>query len=648
MILRLVFKEENWILCMIDIDFIVQNHNKIQWRVNQMTPLSSIFFALIIAFSCLFSQQGKYTRKSVSSLESVWVKQGGLSGVSKFDYATFDKFIDFYVEVERFDYNVLPNKMLKDFRSEARSKSDITPVILAEVLESTVVNKIISILNDPEVSQKRGTAMKDESAFQSFAATKAKSLGLTADELAVLMNSAYIYLPFISSMKQVVEGNDISIKINGGLIWWQVKDDGSGNVSVEQILSVETMATSSLDRTAKYPITEKPMYTKFNFGAEEWNTTPEQYAQNDAMLAFAKNLGVKTKKIDAFKLSAQIVEASGKKYGFPLGFREGVHLDDGFDLVEYTEDEEGNEIAQRVGYVRVKKTGDNVKDPTSFTYARQLLGSRQDVGGVVMEHPTLGIDLRMNFGMVTGMNIEQKHTYVYGPLLFLWGSNLFSTYEGDMDALVEEWNSNPFYSDMYGNIAPALQDDATSTIGGNLLFSYNLAPIIGISQTFLTTDIGFAIPTALPNTDATAATMVISPYFGLTKRLGGKVSFALDAAAGMDVLTMAGTTTLLGESYSFSLGVVAPGVKFGGELGYMLSPDLLFNIGASYKMGMAPVITTYTFNEEDLTEYIDTYSTTLDYSTLRMGGLGINMGVTYAVGELPFNLFGFLDPFKKH
>ena len=80
----------------------------------------------------------------------------------------------------------------------------------------------------------------------------------------------------------------------------------------------------------------------------------------------------------------------------------------------------------------------------------------------------------------------------------------------------------------------------------------------------------------------------------------------------------------------------------------MLSPDLLFNVGASYKMGMAPVKITYTFNDEDLTDYIDTYSATLDYSTLRMGGLGINMGVTYAVGELPFNLFGFLDPFKKH
>jgi hypothetical protein len=379
-----------------------------------MIRIFSIFLSILISYTCLFSQQGKYTRKSVSSLESVWIKDGG----SNFDFKTFDKFIDYYVEVERFDYNVLPDNMLKDFRSEAKSKSDITPESLAEVLESTVVTKIVEILNNPDVVKNRGTALKDESAFQTFAATKAKSLGLTADELAVLMNSAYIYLPFISSMTQKVEDSDVSIEIRGGLVWWQIVNDGVGNVSVEQILSAETMAMSSQDKSATNALTKKSVWPKdFKFGNEKWKVGAEQYAQNDAMLAFAKNLGVKTKKIDAFKLTAQIVETDGKKYGFPLGLREGVHLDDGFDLVEYSEDEEGNEIAQNVGFVRVKKTGKNVEDPTSYTYARQLLGSRQDLGGVVMEHPTLGIDLRMNFGMVTGMNIEQKHTYVYGPLL---------------------------------------------------------------------------------------------------------------------------------------------------------------------------------------------------------------------------------------
>ena len=70
-------------------------------------------------------------------------------------------------------------------------------------------------------------------------------------------------------------------------------------------------------------------------------------------------------------------------------------------------DEEGNEIADRVGYVRVSKTGNNVDDPSAFTYSSQLLGDRQDIGGVVMEHPVLGLDARVRVGMVTGLNIPK-------------------------------------------------------------------------------------------------------------------------------------------------------------------------------------------------------------------------------------------------
>ena len=130
---------------------------------------------LLSMFSLLIGQQGKYVRKSVSSLESVWFKPGSVSGM-KFDSKTFDKFIDFYVEVERFDYNILPSNLLQEFRREANSVDEVTPEALSEVLENTVTSKIVEILNDPEMMQQRGQALKDESAFQSFAATKAKSL----------------------------------------------------------------------------------------------------------------------------------------------------------------------------------------------------------------------------------------------------------------------------------------------------------------------------------------------------------------------------------------------------------------------------------------------------------------------------------------
>ena len=588
-----------------------------------MKKLFTIITVMFLLGSFALSEQGKYTRKSVSSLESVWVKQAGMSGVSKFDYETFDKFIDFYVEVERFDYNVLPNSMVEEFRSEVKSKADITPAVLAEVLESTVVAKIVEILNNPDVVKNRGTALKDESALQTFAATKAKSLGLTADELGVLMNSAYIYLPFISSMKQEVEKSIVSVEMTGGLIWWQIINDGDGNVTVEQILTAETMAMGSADKSATNILTKKTVWPKdFRFGNDKWKVGAAQYAQNDAMLAFAKNLGVKTKKIDAFKLTAQIAEADGKKYGFPLGHREGVHLDDGFDLVEYSEDEEGNEIAERVGFVRVSKTGDNIEDQSAFTYSSQLLGDSQDIGGVVMEHPVLGLDARVKVGMITGLNIPK--TTLLDPNS---GDELFA-------------------------------DDMTSAFGTEVTFAYNVAPIIGISQTFLDMSIGVAVPAFTyredPNdpdfTVPTVAPFIVNFYGGATKKLWfGSNNLSLGGGVGMESINVAGTIGVLATDYQWSAMSVA--FKFGADFEKMITPDLHVNLGFAYKMALAPSAITITYNdvETDFTEaeYPDAWEM-LGYNDINLGGMAFSLGVNYALGELPINLFGFLDPFKKH
>ncbi|MCD6102325.1 MAG: hypothetical protein J7J77_04675, partial [Candidatus Cloacimonetes bacterium] len=173
-----------------------------------------LFFCFFVLFSInlksLFAQQGKYQRKSISSVETVWIKPGALQSL-KFDYDFFDKMIDYYVEVERFDYNVLPEKLLINFREQANALTEITPDKISDVLENTVVKEIVDILNSPDVKKNRGIALKDEAAFQTFAATKAKSLGLTIKELEALMNSAYIYLPYISSAKQEVEKKSITV-----------------------------------------------------------------------------------------------------------------------------------------------------------------------------------------------------------------------------------------------------------------------------------------------------------------------------------------------------------------------------------------------------------------------------------------------------
>ena len=596
---------------------------------------------ILVISSMVMSQQGKYVRKSVSSLESVWFKPGSVGGL-QFDSKTFDKFIDFYVEVDRFDYNVLPSNLLQDFRREANSMDEVTPEALSEVLENTVTSKIVEILNDPDVMQQRGEALKDESAFQSFAATKAKSLGLTVDELKMLMNSAYIYLPFISSAtKESEEPDELSVTLEGGIIWWQMEMDDEGNTSVEQVLSATTKGIGSADPTEKKILTEASAWPKdFRFGNEKWKTTPVQYAQNSAMLAFCKNLGVKTKKIDDFKLTAQITEADGKKYGFPLGHREGVHLDDGFNIVEYEEDSEGNEVAVRKGFVRVSKTGNNVEDPNDYTYAKQLLGSKVSEGTVVMEHPVLGMDARIKLGyVVAGMNITREHSRLPNFSFMGAAAGQYVFAEGD---------GEPEFTEDGDTLSPG---GATSAAGMNMHLAYNVAPIINVSQTFLDIDIGVYFPLVKIDLDAQALPLIISANFGATKKFqNGRSNVSVGLYGGMDMFSLNGSIKqTYGDDITYSYSVSALG--FGATVDYemMFTPDISINFGAGYRLGLAPSSASITVGEGEPYHLTEQYPDFDDrYGDMKLGGLRLNFGVNYALSELPVDVFGFLDPFKKH
>jgi len=569
-----------------------------------------IILFILLSFEFLLSQQGNYVRKSVSSLESVWYKPGSLSGL-KFDSKSFDVFMDYYIETPRFDYNILPSGLLQDFRREANALDEISSEALSEVLENTVTDKILEILNNPEIMKQRGSALKSESALQSFAAKKAKSVGLTTKELASLMNSAYIYLPYISSATKETDGpKDLTVTIKGGIIWWQMQVSEDGSISIEQVLTATTEALSSIDPTSK--VSGKSAYGEFIFGEKVWKTTPEQYCQNDAMLAFCKNLGVKTKEIEDFKLSAQIAEAVGKKYGFPLGFREGVHLDDGFHIVEYEEDSKGNEVSVNKGFVRVSETGDNNKDPNNLTYGKQLLGNSVSEGSVLMEHPRLGLDARVKIGFISGLAIKKE----YVPAGLFGAQDLF-------------------------------EEDVTSGIGADIYFSYNLAPIIGVSQTFLDINTTFAFPTGKVNEDLTETPTIVpfilSAYLGATKKVWfGSSNLSIFAGGGLESLNLAGK--IFDNNFVYSVRSI--GFKFAGDFEKLVTPDISINLGLQYKYALPPMQLAVNYDGDENT-YEGTDVADI-YPDLSLSAFGLNLGVNYALGELPFNLFGFLDPLKKH
>ncbi len=555
---------------------------------------------MLIMTMMLFAQQGKYDRKSISTVESVWIKPGALQGMNQFDYNFFDKMVKHYIQLERFDYNQLPEPLLKDFRTQANAMQNITPESLAGVMNQTIGAKIKEILEDPKIQAQRAVDLKDQSWGATFAGSKGKSMGLTLEELTKLMNSAYVYLPYISSMKQEEKEGNINVTITGGIIWYQVKVDPNGKVDMVLRVSSATMGIGTSDRNPKQVMGIKADYSHFDFGKESFPTTVEQYAQYDAIQAWTKNLSVKTKEIDEFNLSAQVVETrGGGKFGFPLGFKEGVHLDDTFFIVENYETADGKVKSKTVGFSRVIKTADNKNNPAELSLGQLYYGKASE-GAVLKEHPRLGIDVNFKLGYQTGMTIPKV---------------IINT-----------------------------EEDATDQLTMNLGFAYNLAPIIGTSQTFLDLELGYGIPVIEEEGDLKDITpYTASAYIGLSRKFWfNRMALHANVMAGYDQFSMDYMYFL--DDYTLSIN--AWGLKAGCDLNMMLTPDLKLTAGVDYKLGLMPTGVTLEKNDETL--YDGQGDLESPYDDIRLGGLMLRAGFSYSLGELPINLFGWLDPLKRY
>jgi len=512
-----------------------------------------IIILVLMIILPMFATQGDYERKSISSVESVWIGPNAFSGVNQFPYDFFSKMVEFYIELPRFDYNEIPKPLLDDFRRQANALNNITPEALAQVLNQTIGSQIKELLEDPTLQLNRLRDLKDESWKATFAGSKGQSMGLTVNELERLMNSAYVYLPYITKYQLKRDGDEIYVEIEGGIIWYQVKISPDGKVDMELRVASSTSARGFADKNPKQVMGMRADYTRFRWGNDVYRVTEEMYAQYDALQAWAKNLSVKTKEIEEFNVTGQIMETRpGRVYGAPIGKREGLHLDDGYFLVEQYETSSGEIKSKRIGFTRVKKTANNIDNPEEFSLFKQYMGDRASVGTTLQEHPRLGIDIRFIAGYQTGMDIPKEYTN------FL------------------EWDGPK----------QLLKEDATEQVYAGLEFAYNLAPIVGSSQTFLELESSFGVPFASYESEVTNSFVyTLGVYGGLSKKFWFyRNSLNINAKFGYDRLVMSGEYI----AFDFKYTINAWGLKSGINYNYMITPDLLLHMGADYKLGLKP------------------------------------------------------------
>ena len=594
--------------------------------LNHLIKTKILIILVSLLSSILFGQQGKYNRKSISSLDVIFNKDE-LQQINNY-YKTL---IKTHIEVPRFDNNIIPNNILHNFFDKSKNLKDI--LTIEKALEETVLERIVEILNDPYIQNQRGLHLKNESDFESFAATKGKSLGLNSDEIKKLMNSAYIYMPFINYSKTTKKRpfgfwfiprflipDILSYKIEGGIIWWKILNDDDDNVSIKKVNKYQTKTKSSSFLLA-HPILSfvMPFYTSNRIKLEK-------RLSKSASEAFFRNIGTLSKEMTEFKITGQILEQKNRLYKVSIGEKEGLKLDDGYFIGEYYTSKKGDTELKKIGFSKVFKISNDNGNKNDFTILKQSIGKKASEGSVVFEHPRTNILLSFRYGE-SSINIPKI---------------IFSH--------IEEYNLKN------SNI---LKEDITSAKNYELIIAYNISSIINKPQTFLKLSIGDSdidLNRTAINSSAVKSNFLISHTtytLGLSRKFGfGRSNFGYGFALGTDQLAMNGgiylDTDLEPGFYNFIFETSYITSIVSTEYEFLINPDLSLSFEISSKLTQAPSLP----NEFHIKDKDPIYEhsvrlpfdkgTKSDWPNL-MDGMAFKIGLNYYPKTLPFNIEGWFN-----
>lgn len=345
--------------------------------------IAAVFVISIVGLNSIIHAQdnhgqtlGQYERKSISYIPAVYIQR---SEAYKMKNKEIDYLVDRvrqYIEMPRFDFNKLPEEITNEFVRRAHASGHITPDEMENLLNQTVVPVITDILNTQMEIRARNLVSEEQK--QQFIATKAQSYGITADQLEKVLNSAYIYVPYVDKVDFSEKKGVVTSNVQGGLLWYHVDMSGT-QPRVESILK---QTTHSMGKGLK----------KRHYTFKGHRLDGEGFALYTAVDNFARNLQVATQSIPAFKLSAQVSYVKNNKVDFNLGRKEGIKVDDIFYITEQVM-KNGDVKQKRVGAVRTVKVANNKKNSYENSQAVAITGHGYAQGMALVEHPRLPIDI---------------------------------------------------------------------------------------------------------------------------------------------------------------------------------------------------------------------------------------------------------------
>jgi hypothetical protein len=503
-------------------------------------------------------EAGAYARKSISYINTLWLMDESVRGLPPEKVAVILDKIKQAVFMPRFDYNPVPDSLVREFAGQANqirypyvneavnTAGGADPMLdsLTAVMERTVVPGVLAVVD--LAKELRAANLTSEQQRNSFIADKAKTMGITMEDVEKVMNSAYIFVPLLRGYTEELKDSSYTAGVSAGIIWFRISTKGD-KASAAPVVKNFTYSSGFSIKDRKYA-TEAGMagYREFAFRAAVKNA--------------ARNLAAATKEIAEFKLSGQVIDKGLMGVGINLGKREGLKVDDKYQLVEMFDDGRGGQTAKKAGWVMVTSVADSTSKQ-GYKSKAQVIGGSPYIGEVLSEYPRLPLDVLIR-GRMFAFKAAPDST---NPLL---------------DSL-----------------------SLANSYGGGIDIQYNIGRLFGLNQFFfgLSGGVGTGSASGYKKADNLASDGTLherakinwmlswSAGISLIKKFYiGRVAIVLQPEVGYQSVLLGTDKSATGDEY-FLLTNTALGFAANGAIELALSPAVNLGVGAGYQMyGKSP------------------------------------------------------------
>ena len=421
--------------------------------------MRKILLALCVPLVLLHAQgTNQYKKKIVSFVDKVAIAAG--SDLRQQQTSLVLEKIGKAIVFERFNYVPLPADLTASFAAEASAAKDLSMESMKVLMEKTLAPQLLKILDDSKTFYSKQNLTEAEKT--TFLATKAKAAGMSASQLEAILNSGFFYVPYVEGYRHSVRRVDVEEKdsqgkihkcpateysheLKLGLLWYKLNIDRNNAASLVFVGAANGWQDGAIERSVIH-----------RDDAQGSGEAQDVQAFESAVAASCQNIGVETKKIEAFRLTGEITETTFFGVKLSLGSKEGVGVDDSYWIEELQEMESGQIVRAKRGFVKIREVGDNKRDESAVSYAQSITGSNYSEGLMATEIPMLGIN-----AVVGGI--------LYPAKVSLFDNGSFATRTGSSPQL------NGFYPGNMFDYGVKINSESGSAFGAALDIQSDLA-----------------------------------------------------------------------------------------------------------------------------------------------------------------------------